>query len=421
MDIIGDVDPNRLFCGGSQTKLMTTFVCLSRLAQDYDLQKILDDDYFFEQACKHAKAKSFLSLCQRVIGSRFTLRDLCTFYAGLPYTFDLSQDELMQVEEGLPFKHHTILDEETFWYRSEHLVTPVYGNRCKFHYSEISIIFLGYLLENIYDINIEDLYQEYIINKFNLKSSIFSRIRPKSVYCQDLSDHYDYPAIAILDHGYFCYSNGFYTTLEELRIIICNLLENKVFKEIVNIKSARAASNRLLNGLTIEMRLVDDDIIYGYEGLSFSGCNIWAYSTKQQQGYLTFTNDEDQVYDYLYSHFGYKEFDIVPKHTQQIYSRFIKTYQLANDNSMLTIPEQFQGKYHRVRINQKSLDIDFELGKNFMTIRYPTMVTYDTVFARGHYCIKCKDGIHGAKIGLYHAKNGHCYFLYDGILYRRVS
>lgn len=421
MDIIGDVDPKRLFCGGSQTKFLTTFVCLSHFAQDYDLKKILDDDYFFDQVCTSTKAQSFLKLCQRIIGSRFTLRDLCTFYAGLPYTFDLSPDELGKVEEGLPFKHHTILDEQTFWYRVEHLITPVYANRCKFHYSEISIIFLGYLLENIYDLNIEDLYQKYIIKRFQLKTSIFSRIRPKSVYCQDLSDLYDYPAIAILDHGFFCYSNGFYTTLEELKIIVMNLLQDDVFKEMVNINSARAASNRLLNGLTIEMRLVGDDIIYGYEGLSFSGCNIWAYSTKQQQGYLTFTNDEDRVYDYLYSHFGYKEFDQVPLHAQQIYSRFIKEYPFSQEDASSTIPEPFRGKYHRVRINEKSLDMQFELGSHFMTIRYPAEVTYEVVFVNEDYRIKGKDGIHGAKIGLYQAKSGDRFFLFDGILYRRMA
>ena len=49
----------------------------------------------------------------------------------------------------------------------------------------------------------EDIFQEFVVDKFKLPNSYFSRKRAEDVYCQDLSDHYDYPSIAILDHGFF--------------------------------------------------------------------------------------------------------------------------------------------------------------------------------------------------------------------------
>src|SRR5205085_6588951 len=115
----------------------------------------------------------------------------------------------------------------------------------------------------------------------------------------------------ILDHGYFCYSNGFYTTLNDMKILLENFFNNAVFKYMTDIKQARAASNRIMNGLTVELRVVDDDILYGYEGLSFSGCNNWTYSTKYQKGFLTLTNDEEKAYD-IYNQFGYAVFDKAP-------------------------------------------------------------------------------------------------------------
>src|SRR4029077_8820235 len=142
-------------------------------------------------------------------------------------------------------------------------------------------------------IKIEDLYQKYIIQKFKLTKSQFSRKRVEGVYTQDLSDHYDYPSIAILDHGYFCYSNGFYTTLNDMKRLLENMLNEDVFHVMTDLSHARAASNRIMNGLTIEMRMAKGDLIYGYEGLSFSGCNLWAYSTKTKEGYITFNNSEE--------------------------------------------------------------------------------------------------------------------------------
>src|SRR3990167_2200149 len=362
--IIGRVDPQRLYCAGSFTKFLTSYVCLSLLSEYYRLPSILDDETFFDSCCKNQAAKEFLTLFQKIIGSPFTIRDICTHYSGLPYTFDLSQDELASVESGHPFKHHSIPDEETFLFLCKNHITPVYKNRCKFHYSEIGIIFFGYIIEKIYDLKMEDLYQKYIINKFNLKRSYFSRTRVEGVYCQDLSDQYDYPAIALLDHGYFCYSNGYYTTLKDTQILIEGLQNEAVFRCMVDVTHARAASNRLLNGLSIEIRLINDDVLYGYEGLSFSGCNIWAYSEKQKQGYLTFSNDEDAVYDILYEHFGSTTFDKVPKQSQQSYETFIKNYSF--NSARKDIPEEFRGDYHRVKINEKDLKEVFRVGDNFI-------------------------------------------------------
>src|SRR3990167_1935088 len=300
IQIVGAFDKNTLYCTGSLTKLLTTYVCLSLLSEQYDLKKILDDDNFLDSIAITPSSNDFLTFFQNLLGSHFSLHDICSYYAGLPYTFDPSDEEIENADAGYPFKHHTIPDEETFLSFCKNNITPVYSDKSKFHYSEISIIFLGYFLEKVYDIKIESLYKKYIIDKFELKKSVFSRTRVKDVYVQDLSDHYDYPSIAITDHGYFCYSNGFYTTLNEMKTIIEHFLRAPVFHVMVDIKNARAASNRLMNGLTIELRKVQDDLIYGYEGLSFSGCNLWAYSTKKKQGYLTFNNSEEEVYQIVY-------------------------------------------------------------------------------------------------------------------------
>jgi len=287
IQIIGPVDKDRLYCSGSFTKFLTTFVSLSLLSEKFELKNSLDDDHFLDTLCVNPEAKNFLHLFQKIIGSRFTIRDICSYYAGLPYTFDLSEKELESVESGNPFKHHAVPDEETFLYLCKNKITPVYSNRCKFHYSEISIIFLGYLIEKIYNVKMEDLYQQYVINPFKLKHSVFSRTRPENVYCQDLSDQYDYPSIAILDHGYFCYSNGYYTTLNDMKILIESMVENVIFQHMIDLTHARAASNRLMNGLTVEIRLVNDDVLVGYEGLSYSGCSLWAYSLKNKKGYIS--------------------------------------------------------------------------------------------------------------------------------------
>lgn len=56
-----------------------------------------------------------------------------------------------------------------------------------------------------------------------------------------------------------------------------------------------------------------------------------------------------------------------------------------------------------------------------MTIRYPTETTYDVVFVNGDYRIKCKDGIHDATIRFVSSEKRRSFFLFDGIVYRRIS
>lgn len=416
--IIGTADLDKLYCSGSFTKLLTTFVGLSLLAEKYPLGQILDEEGFLDRICINSASRAFLTHFQKLIGSSFTIRDLCTFYSGLPYTFDVSAAEIAAVELGYPFKHHSILEESTFLQMCQHHITPVYPNRCKFHYSELAIIFLGYLLEKIYAVDIESLYQHYIIKKFNLRASVFSRTRPEGFVCQDLSNQYDYPSIAIVDHGFFCYSNGFYTTLRDMQILLENLLTQPVFQYMVDIKHARAASNRLMNGLTVEIRLVGDDIIYGYEGLSCNGCNIWAYSTKYQQGYLTFSQSEEEAYQILYSQWGYDVFDKVPEYTQTFYKKYMQEY--INNMSDKAVPPIFQGTYQRVRINDSLLTTSFLVADHFMQIRNPDEIRYDITNLDDVYRIICKDQIHGAKVGLVQAESGQPYMYYDGTLYKKL-
>lgn len=418
LNIIGSMDINTIYCAGSFTKFLTTYVSLSFLSETYELESVIDDDNFLDTICLTPEASSFLALFQQIIGSQFTIRDVCSYYSGLPYTFDLSQEELDSVEAGHPFKHHSIPDEKTFLSRCHHEITPVYADRCKFHYSEIGILFLGYFMEKNFNVTMEALYQKYVVNQFHLRSSQFSRVRVANVYTQDLSDAYDYPSIAILDHGYFCYSNGYYTTLNDMKILMENVLTQPVFKCMVDIKKARAASPRLLNGLAVEIRLIDNDIVYGYEGLSFSGCNIWAYSTKKQEGYLTFSNSEEDAYTIIYGQWGYTTFDKVPESAQVIYTKFLHHYdaKIANKD----IPLSYQGDYHRVNINEKVLPDTFVVGSDYIVIRNPEMIKYDIVYADHHYCIKGKDGIHGGRVGFYEAKGGNKYMLYDGTLYRKI-
>lgn len=418
IQIVGDFDKDQIICTGSQTKQLTTLVCLSHLAEKFSLPQIIDDDHFFDNYITQPQAKTFLQLFQKLIGGKFTIHDLCSYYSGLPYTFDLAQDELAAVEAGQPFKHHSISDETTFLARCHECITPVYSDRCKFHYSEIAIIFLAYLIEKNDDVTMEALYQKYIIQKFQLHSSYFSRTRVPGVYVQDLSPAYDYPSIAILDHGYFCYSNGFYTTLNDLKKLLEHLLLTPVFQLMSDMKIARAASNRLLNGMAVEIRLHGDDVIYGYEGLSFSGCVIWAYSTKKQQGFVHFDNSEEDAYK-IYDRWGYEEFDKVPEYTQKDYAAFLKRYDFNSEQR--DVPLEYQGEYHRVNINDSILDSVFHLGKRDMVIRNPDEIKYDLMFANGHYCVKGKDGVHGASVGLYTANSGNHYFIYDGTLYKKIN
>ena len=418
IEIIGNVDKDRLFCSGSNSKLLTTFVCLSLLSEKHDLTQILGDKNFFDQVCTTPAAKDFLHLFQNTIGSQFTIHDLCSYYTGLPYTFDLAEEELEKVEAGHSFKHHSIMDEKTFLTRCKNNISQIYVDHCKFHYSEISIIFLGYIIEKIYNMPMEEIYQNHLIKKFNLKHSQFSRVRPTNVYTQDLSIIYDYPSIAILDHGYFSYSNGFYTTLSDMKIILENLVNNPIFHHMVDITHARAASNRLMNGLAVEIRLVGDDIIYGYDGLSFSGCNIWAYSTKKKQGYITFSNTEEEAFKIDYDELGYTTFDKVPDHTEKYYEHFINNYNFNMEEK--DIPTEYQGNYKRVKINETELNDIFVLGNNFMLIRDPEEINYPLMYLNGRYYVQGKDKVQGAELSLYKSKTNNHYMLHDGTLYKKM-
>ncbi|MFZ2314775.1 MAG: serine hydrolase domain-containing protein [Gammaproteobacteria bacterium] len=418
INIVGEVDKDRIYCAGSFTKCLTTYASLSFLAEKYNLADVLDDENFLDSLCVNGESKYFLNLFQDIIKSKFSIRDLCSYYSGLPYTFDLSEGELAAVQAGLPFKHHQVPDEETFLYLCKHKITPVYTKKCKFHYSEIGIIVLGYFLEKAFSTSMEVLYKKHLTDKFKLNTSQFSRTRVAGVYTQDLSPAYDYPSIAIVDHGYFCYSNGYYTTLNDMKKLLEQLIGDPIFAYMTDIKKARAASGRLLNGLATEIRLVDDDILYGYEGLSFSGCNIWAYSTKKKMGYITFSNDEEAVYDILYKdQLGYTVFDKVPAWTELLYQQFLKHY--LPELPEKEIPIEYQGDYKRVNINQSTLDMVFRVGNNFIVIRDPSEVQYNVTYYQQHYCVKGKDGTHGAKVGFYQAVNGQCYMLYEGTLYKK--
>lgn len=420
MEIIeASISPDKLFCTGSFSKLLTTYVCLSLLSKKYKLNEILDDVDFFDKIATTATSKQFLKIFQKHIGSRFSLRDICTYYTGLSYTFDVAAAELEIVSSGESFKHQSILDEQVFLDRCKHAITILYPNRCKFHYSELSIIFLGYFIEQVYQLKIEDLYQQYVLNAFHLKYSLFSRYRAKDVLINDLSLNYDYPSVAIMDHGYYCYSNGFFTTLNDMQALLEQLLDQPVFSYMVDVTHARAASYRLMNGLAVEMRLVGDDLIYGYEGLSYSGCNIWAYSTKLKRGYLSFTLNEEEAYKIIYDQqFAYHQFDHVPAHTEIFYKKFLSHYDF-NALKIKPFPEIYQGTYQRVSLNGTALDEQFFLDKTSITIRNPERITYDIVYVNGLYRLKAKDGIPEEKIGLAHL-SGHHYFYYDGTLYKKL-
>lgn len=417
MEIMGDVDKHRVFCSGSFTKLVTTYVCLSLLAEKYDLNVILDDMNFLDEICKDKAAKNILIIFQNIIRNRFSIRDLCSYYAGVGYTFDVAQEELDKVEEGFPFKHHSIMDEKTFLYMCSTHITRVHKDKCKFHYSELSIIFLGYVIEKIYNVKMEDLYKKYVIKKFGLRQSQFSRVMIEGVYVEDLSDRYDYPSIAILDHGYFCYSNAFFTSLSDMKILLEKLLEDPIFTCMTDMDNARAASNRIMEGMAVEIREVGDDILYGYEGLSYSGTNIWAYSTKQKKGYLTYTNDEDKAYD-IYHLFGYENFDLVPYHTEKYYFDFIHQPHLPYSDK--AIPPEYQGEYQRVRINEKELPNIFVVGDHFIVIRNPTEIKYDVIFVNNNFRVRGKDGEPDSKVGFIESKNKNRYMYYDGTLYKKI-
>lgn len=418
IEIIGSDDRTRLYCTASFTKMMTCYVSLSFLSESYNLERVLDDDDFLDSICNNPASRDFLNLFQNIIGSKFTLRDVFSFYNGLPYTFDISAAELKKADQGNPFKHQGIMDEETFLFMCRNHVTPIDPNRCKFHYSEIAIIFAGYFIEKAFDVTFESLYQKYVIDTFQLTHSVFSRTMPENVYIQDLSDLYDYPSISIQDHGYFCYSNGFYTTLNDQKKLLEQLIKTPAFGHMTDLSKARAASNRLMNGLTIEIRKKDDDILYGYEGLSYSGCNIWAYSTKLKKGYLTTTNDENGIYDVIYGLFGYSEFDPAPAHTQELYQKFLQTHHYDYDEK--AIPTEYNGDYQRVNINASKLDMIFNVAPHSISIRNPEPVTYSITHDGANFRTTCKDHMHGIKVGFYRAESGNHYMLFDGTLYKKL-
>lgn len=418
--IVGTVDPNRLYCAGSFSKMLTTFISLSLLSEKYDLNDIIDDDHFLDTICNNSEARDFLTIFQKTIGSQFSIHDIFSYYAGLPYTFDVSETEIEQVDAGLPFKHHSVLDKKTFLYLCHNKISQIYPNRCKFNYSELSIIFMGYLLEKIYQTTFEQLYSKYIIEKFKLTKSVFSRKKVDGVYIHDLSDMYDLASIAIRDNGYFCYSNGFHTTLNDAKILLEGLIENPVFQFMFDMKNARAASNRLMNGLAIEMRMYQDDLIIGYDGLSFSGCNLWAYSTKNKVGYLTFNDSGDLADKIIFDQFGYASFDTVPEKTQQIYRDFIKNYDFSR-LKQTDIPLAFQGNYLRVNINDKKLKTLFPVTRNTIMLRDPEEETHDIVSLNDMYRIKSKDQTAGGKVGLYTAKSGNHYVSFGGTLLKKIN
>lgn len=204
-----------------------------------------------------------------------------------------------------------------------------------------------------------------------------------------------------------------------MKILIENILNDSVFKYMIDISHARAASNRLMNGLSIEIRLANNDMLIGYEGLSYSGCNLWAYSTKHKQGFITFSNNEETIYDVVYGQLGYTDFDKVPEYTQIDYAKFLKNYHEAIVE--INVPEQYQGHYHRVKINEKELNDIFVVSSHFMIIRNPEEKQYDIIYLNGNYRIKNKDHVHGAKVGFYSANSGNKYMVYDGILYKKIS
>ncbi len=418
IEILGSVDKDKLYCAGSFTKLLTTYVCLSLLAEKYDLKSICDDENFFDSICLNTSSRSFLQTLQKTIGSQFTLRDVCTFYEGLPYTFDLSASELEAVDQGKPFKHHSIMDEEEFLTRCRTCITLVDPNRCKFHYSELSIILLGYLVEQIYEIRIESLYQKYVIDAFGLKNSLFSRTRPPGIQYHDASPHYDYPCVGIMDHGYFCYGNSFFTTLNDQKKLLEGIIETPVFAEMTDVTHARVALHQIMNGLTIEMRAAQDDIVCGYDGMSYTGCNVWAYSFKQKKGYLTTAPDTEPAYKLVHDKIGYMAYDHVPPHTEKIYQDFLAHRHYEFEKT--AIPAECLGQYQRVQINDSKLDTIFTVGEHFIAIRNPDPIEYEVLYDHGVYRIACDDHMHGAKVGFYQAKSGNRYMLFDGMLYRKI-
>jgi len=135
--------------------------------------------------------------------------------------------------------------------------------------------------------------------------------------------------------------------------------------------------------------------------------------------YITFSNNEETIYDVVYGQLGYTEFDKVPQHAQVDYARFLENYDYTAIEEK-NVPEAFQGNYHRVKINKKDLPDVFVVGNNFMIIRNPEKIKYDIIYFNNQYRIKNKDQVHGARVGFYSAKSNNKYMLYDGTLYKKM-
>ena len=58
------------------------------------------------------------------------------------------------------------------------------------------------------------------------------------------------------------------------------------------------------------------------------------------------------------------------------------------------------------KINEKTLDIHFKVGKNFIIIRNPDEIKYDVIYVKDTYRIKNKDGVYGAKVGFISSDKG---------------
>ena len=59
IQIVGSFDRDTIYCAGSLTKLLTTYVSLSLLSEKYDLKKIVDDNDFLETLATDSSSKDF--------------------------------------------------------------------------------------------------------------------------------------------------------------------------------------------------------------------------------------------------------------------------------------------------------------------------------------------------------------------------
>jgi CubicO group peptidase (beta-lactamase class C family) len=425
IEILGKFDRQQLFCAGSVSKMLTTFVVLSYLETKFpndELEKILDDEAFLDKICSDKPVHGFLKLLQRKIGSSFTLRDLCTFHTGLPYTFNPTKAELDSVVSGERFTHQSVMDEAAFISLCENNISMIYRNRQKFHYSEISIMALGYLIENAYGVKIEDLYQHFLVNKFKLSQSRLSRVKPEDAYFNpNMSQTYDYACVALQNHGYFSYGNGFYTTLDDLEVLLGKINSDHVFQLMVDVKNARRAESTVMNGLTVELRQVGDDLVYGYEGMSFSGCTTMAFSTMQKTWCVTFGENAEEDYHAVCSRLGYPnaQWKETPESANIFYTNFTHNYPALSE---AVIPLEYQGIYRRVKLNDgQELEYVSVLGNNFLTIRDPDEVTYDLVQVNDEYHIKGDDNVVDSRVGLYTANGSNRFLFYIGNLYKRIE